>query len=228
MDKTVVIKSNKHGLILNLDDKISFTELCQKLNNKFSESSKFFGNVKMALTIEGRTLSSEELDTVIDIISNTTEIEILTVLDNSEVNSRLYEQQLNKVFYELDTTAAEVYPFNVDNDMILEFKRSVVILGNVSKTAEIHTDGSVFVLGTLEGSIYAGELGNASAKVFANYMRPSVVCIADVPYKPAKAEKVKTGLFRRKKSDDSEYNKSVLLSLDESGILAEIVSAKEI
>lgn len=226
MDKSVIIKSNRHGLVLNLDSEMSFPELREKIRERFSEASKFFGNVKMALTIEGRTLSSGELNEVIDIISETTEVEILTVIDNSEVNDTVFRNELKRVFNELDACAAEIYPFSVEENMKLEFKRSVIILGNVSKTAEIHTDGSVFVLGNLEGSVYAGELGNTSAKVFANRMNPVVVCIADIPYKPVRREPPKARFgFIKKKQDVSDASESVLLSLSEKAVHAEQVPA---
>lgn len=226
MDKSVIIKSNRHGLVLNLDSELPFPELKKKIHERFSEASKFFGNVKMALTVEGRALSSEEVNEVIDIISETTEVEILTVIDNSEVNDTIFRNELKRVFNELDACAAEIYPFTVEENMKLEFKRSVIILGNVSKTAEIHTDGSVFVLGNLEGSVYAGELGNTSAKVFANKMNPVAVCIADVPYTPVRQEAPKTRFgFMKKKQDMPAISDSVLLSLSEKSVHAEQVSA---
>lgn len=222
MDKAVIIKSSKHGLVINLDPEMSFSDLSSKIREKFTESSKFFGNVKMALTIEGRNLSNDEIDEVINIIDETTEIEVLAVLDSSEMNDKLFKDELNKVFNELDAYAAEIYPLNVEEGISLEFKRSVVILGNVSKNAEIHTDGSVFVLGKLEGKVYAGELGNVSAKIFADTLSSEDICIADVPYKAVKEENTKKNKgFFRKKEIIPEKNGAVLLSLVDGEICLE-------
>lgn len=222
MDKSVIIKANKHGLTLNLDSDITYDDLREKIKEKFMESSKFFGNARMALYIEGRTMSSNEIDDIIDIISDVTELDILSVIDNSESNDKVFKKQLNKVFNELDANAAEIYPFNVEQHMTLEFKRSVIIMGNIEKNAEVHTDGSVFVLGTVEGSIYAGELGNTSAKIYAKLLNPRTICIADIPYKVNKVKETKSkiGLFRK---DNSEAPKlcEVILSLSGDEICVE-------
>ena len=224
MDKSVVIKSNRHGLILNLDAEKPFSELKETIRGRFSESSKFFGDVKMALTIEGRTLNSSEISEVVDIINDTTDVEILAVIDSPEENDKIFKKELSKVFNELDAYAAEIYPLNVEDGMNLEFKRSVIIMGHVSKEAEIHTDGSVFVLGRLEGRVYAGELGNTSAKVYANRLLSENVYIADVPYAPDKPNgaKEEKRLFKRKR--DKSYaskNIPVLLSLADGKVQAE-------
>ncbi len=221
MKKSVMIKSNKHGISLNLDPEISYSELRERILELFSESGKFFSNAKMAISIEGRNLTNEQLNDVIDIISETTDIEILSVMDNSEVNDVLFQNELKKVYNELDACVAEIYPMSVEDCLRLEFKRSVVIMGNVSKDAEIHTDGSVFVLGSLEGTVYAGELGNTGAKVYANNMNPKCVCIADIPYKIIKPEPEKKRFFGKKK-ETSQVSPAMLLSLVDNEIQFEI------
>ena len=46
--KSVIIKSNKYGLTVILDDKMPFQELLLDIADKFQESANFFRNAKMA------------------------------------------------------------------------------------------------------------------------------------------------------------------------------------
>ena len=59
-NQPVIIKSNKYGLIVILDAKLSWEELKKEVAEKFSSSAKFFGEVQMAVCFQGRDLSLEE------------------------------------------------------------------------------------------------------------------------------------------------------------------------
>ena len=74
---TVMIKSNKYGLIVILDDKIPFEELLLDIADKFRESANFFKNAKMAVSFRGRVLTKPQEKMVMDtIISNLSLIHI--------------------------------------------------------------------------------------------------------------------------------------------------------
>ena len=66
--KSVIIKSNKYGLTVILDDKMPFQELLLDIADKFQESANFFRNAKMAVTFRGRVLNREEERQVIETI----------------------------------------------------------------------------------------------------------------------------------------------------------------
>ena len=51
--KSVIIKSNKYGLTVILDDKMPFQELLLDIADKFQESANFFRNAKMADSSRG-------------------------------------------------------------------------------------------------------------------------------------------------------------------------------
>ena len=84
MAQTVLIKSNKYGINLILDPDIAFADLLEAIIEKFKESEKFFKNSKLGISFEGRKLSDEEEQKIIDAITEHTTIEILCVVDNSE------------------------------------------------------------------------------------------------------------------------------------------------
>ena len=84
MDNSVVIKGNKNGIAVRLDDTISFDELKSMIRDKFTASAKFFNNANLALSLEGRELSDTQEKEIIDIISEVTDINIVCLIDHDE------------------------------------------------------------------------------------------------------------------------------------------------
>ncbi len=214
MDKSIIIKSNRSGLSVFIEPNLSFDEVKEKIREKFRDSKRFFDDAEMAITFEGKMLSSSQINEILEIISQETTLSILAVLDNDESNDIVYKKVLRRLMSRLGSDACEIYPFSITDRNSIDFKGSVIILGNVEKNCQVHTDGSVFVLGNVSGSVYAGELGNKDAVIYAGSLSPQSVTIADIPYIPPKSE-IKKGFFGKKKHREIEINqeKSMLLRL---------------
>ena len=60
MKNKIVIKSSKSGMTVILDPDCGFEELIAELAAKFRENARFWGNIQMALMLEGRELTSKE------------------------------------------------------------------------------------------------------------------------------------------------------------------------
>ena len=56
MNNSVVIKGNKYGIVVVLDNSTPFSELKKDIVEKFSSASKFFDKANMAISFEGRVL----------------------------------------------------------------------------------------------------------------------------------------------------------------------------
>lgn len=54
MTKEVVLKSNKYGINLILDDKVPFEKLLELIAGKFEETGAFFKDAKMMISLEGQ------------------------------------------------------------------------------------------------------------------------------------------------------------------------------
>ena len=54
MTKEVVLKSNKYGINLILDDKVPFEKLLELIAEKFEETGAFFKDAKMMISLECR------------------------------------------------------------------------------------------------------------------------------------------------------------------------------
>ena len=90
---SVIIKSNKHGLILILDDQIPFEELLLQVELKFKEAAKFFRNVKMSITFHGCVLSRDQEKQIIQTIVENSPIHILCIIDG-EKEDALYHRKI--------------------------------------------------------------------------------------------------------------------------------------
>lgn len=81
MAQPVSIKGTKSGIILVLDEGVPFIQLIDIIEQKFAEASAFLGNSSMGLVVRGRKLSESEEGQVLDIISRTTKLNIVCIID---------------------------------------------------------------------------------------------------------------------------------------------------
>jgi septum site-determining protein MinC len=180
MNNSVIIKSNKQGITVILDNEISFDELKSLVKEKFTQSSSFFGNADMALAFEGRDLSNEEQQQLLDVIDESTNMRIICVLDNkSSIGGR--EDAIASDSLLVNGNADGLfYKGTLRSGQVLESETSVIILGDVNPGGRVVAKGNVIVLGSLRGNAYAGASGNENCFVVALDMNPMQIKIADV------------------------------------------------
>jgi septum site-determining protein MinC len=180
MSQTVVLKSNKYGINLILDNNIGFDQLLNDIAKKFEEAESFFRNAKMALSFEGRQLSQEEEYRIVNAITQHSSVNIICIVDNDE----LREQKIKEIVeYQEDEQACKTgqfYKGTLRSGQILECETSIVILGDINPGAKIISGGNIVVLGALKGNAYAGASGNEQAFVAALFMDPVQIKIGDI------------------------------------------------
>ncbi len=181
MNNSVIIKSNKQGITVILDDKISFDELKSLVKEKFSQSSSFFGNADMALAFEGRDLSNDEQQQLLDVIDESTNMRIICVLDNKNNAGNINTDALISDSFLVNGNADGLfYKGTLRSGQVLESETSVIILGDVNPGGRVVAKGNVIVLGSLKGNVYAGASGNENSFVVALDMNPMQIKIADI------------------------------------------------
>ena len=74
---SVVLKGNKYGIVVILDEKAEFDDIKQVIGDKFKESSKFFGNGSMAITFEGKKLRPDEQMELVGIINESSDVNVV-------------------------------------------------------------------------------------------------------------------------------------------------------
>ena len=77
MKNTVILKSYKDGIAIYLDDTLEFEQLCLDLAQKFRDSARFFGDMQVAVSFEGRTLTQEEENILVDTITSSSRLQVL-------------------------------------------------------------------------------------------------------------------------------------------------------
>ncbi len=180
MSLPVIIKSNKYGINLILDNTMPFRELIGHIKDKFLESEKFFKNARMAISFEGRELTPEEEYQIIDTISQNTSIHIVCVIDNDEIREQLVKKKMD----EYDSMAAgntgKIYKGTLRSGHVLESETSLIVIGDVNPGAKVTSMGNIVILGALKGTAYAGMAGNEECFVAALDMNPMQIKIGDV------------------------------------------------
>jgi len=178
--KPVVLKSNKYGINLILDNHMDFEELLKCIMERFKEAESFFKNAKMAISFEGRNLTQEEEFRIVETITDNTNINIICILDNDALKEELIRQKIEHFEEEQAGKTGEFYKGTLRSGQVLDCESSIIILGDINPGAKVISKGNIVVLGALKGNAYAGANGNEQAFVAALQMDPIQVKIGDV------------------------------------------------
>lgn len=194
MKSPVNIKGTKSGIIVVMNNKLPFDEIKEAVRAKFESSSSFFGDAMVAIGFEGKELTDLEKYEIIDIISETTNLNIICIAeDDPKLEERMNQSLINKL-NELNHKTGQFYKGNLRNGQVMDFETSIIIIGNVYEGAQIVSKGNIIVLGELSGSAFAGAGGNPSSFVAALSMNPTRIRICDTIYKAPDKKK----RFRKK------------------------------
>ena len=179
MRSTVVIKGNKSGMSIYLDPEAPFEQILMDIEKKFRESAKFWGSVQMALSLEGRALTPNEEYQIVNAIMESSQVEILCLIDQDGEQIRRCEKALNEKLMELSSQTGQFYKGDLQRGDSLESEASIVIIGDVHHGARVTAKGNIIILGELKGSVFAGAAGNADAVVVALDMAPIQIRIGE-------------------------------------------------
>lgn len=224
MASKVIVKSNKYGIELILDDQAPFSELLQMVEDKFKESGDFFKDAKMAVSFEGRVLTVKEEQEIADVIMANSSIRIVSIIDNNkELEERMkvaveaaeeakgYARAVDYGEMEFPP-AADFYKGNLRSGQTLECASSVTLIGDVNPGATIRSDGNIVVLGSLKGNACAGAGGDGNCFIFALDMRPIQLQIGDLI---AKSPDKEEGRARRKsRAENGQYFAQIAMVRD--------------
>ena len=185
MKQSVIIKSFPNGIVLHLSEADTFEEILQETAIHFRESRDFFKDAKMALSIKGRKLTEEEENTLLNIISENSDIHILCLVSDDEDTDRMFIKAISETDFSEDgngNSAGQFYKGTLKNGEVLETEYSIVILGDVYPGSAIISARDIIVLGGLYGEAYAGGNGSDGHYVAALEMSPEKLKIGDFKY----------------------------------------------
>lgn len=186
MKSSVVIKSFPNGIVLHLDPEMSFDTLILDVAEKFRESSSFFKDAKMALSIKGRILTDQQEQQILDAISENSKLRIICLVGEDDATNQNFVKALQQTDISSESglgSEGQFYRGTLKNGQILETESSIVILGDVYPGSAIISAKDIIVLGGLFGEAYAGGNGNKNHYVAALEMAPEKLKIGDFKYK---------------------------------------------
>lgn len=185
MKESVVIKSYQNGINLILDADAPFEELLDEIGYKFHESGKFFGNSRMALSMDGRLLTEAEEMQILEKIRENCDLNIICLMGKDEETNQNYLRAIQEVETQQRNTENEgqFYKGTLKNHQILETESSIVVLGDIYPGSAIISSRNIIVLGGLYGEAYAGAGGESGHYVVALEMEPERIKIGDFKYR---------------------------------------------
>ena len=170
MSNHVIIKGKNDRLVIALDPDISFLDICDILKTKILEARNFIGNSRMAIEFSGRTLTNEEENILIGIITDNSNIVISYIFSKREDSDEEIDlEHLNPLIEEGKT---HFYRGTLRSGSKIESDGNIVVLGDVNPSSIIKARGNVIVLGHLNGTVYAGLGGDDRAFIGAIYFNP--------------------------------------------------------
>ena len=181
MSNQVIIKGKNDRLVIALNPKADFLELCDILKTKILEAKNFIGNSRMAIEFSGRNLTSEQEDILIGILTENSNIVISYIFTdknektekkNKEKKSKDQVMALSKLNLLMEEGKTHFYRGTLRSGAKIESDGSVVVIGDVNPSSIIRARGNVIVLGRLNGTVYAGLNGDDKAFVTAIYFNP--------------------------------------------------------
>ena len=182
MKNYVIIKSFPNGIVLHLNPELDFDELLFQIAMKFKESSGFFKDAKMALSIKGRKLTDEEENQVLEAISENSDITVICIVSRDEETDRQFVKAIAQTGEDSLGGEGQFYKGTLRNGQVLETEASIVILGDVYPGSAIISARDIIVLGGLYGEAYAGGNGSEGHYVAALEMSPERLKIGDFKY----------------------------------------------
>lgn len=184
MKNSVVIKSFPSGIVLHLDPDLPFDQLLADVGEKFRESSSFFKDAKMALSLKGRVLSDFEEQQILDAITQNSELRILCLTGEDDETNQTFVKALRQADFTGESADGngQFYRGTLRNGQVLETESSIVVLGDVYPGSAIISARDIIVLGGLFGEAYAGGNGSSAHYVVALEMSPEKLKIGDFKY----------------------------------------------
>ena len=175
----VIIKSLPNGVSVHLQDDVPMEELLEEVVFKFRESARFFKKAKIALTFEGRSLSSEEEIAIIQAITSVCDMQIMCLVGkDDETNQILYKALRQLKFDKLEQTA-QIIEGDLKNGASIELESNILLLGSVNPGCKITSSRNIIILGGLYGSAVAGTSGEEHF-IFSLHSSPEYLQIGTV------------------------------------------------
>lgn len=180
MRESVIIKSTKYGITLILNHEIDFEALATDICKKFAKTKDFWGNCEMIISLEGRELSTEEVECIVEAIELNSDLKITLIEQHDTLKDIRMKDKIDKYYYEEILKTAKIINGSIKKKCTVKSDGSIVILGDVKKGAKVEARGNVIVIGAVEGDIYAGYPDEKNAFIVSSEFQTKKVTIGGI------------------------------------------------
>ncbi len=156
--RSFTLKSYPRGLALHIRPEAEMEILLSELGEKFRNSRQFFGNAQVGLALTGKQLTEEEEETVLNVIEENSDLQIICLIGEDEKIRYLLDEAFEEENPSGDEQGADgqFYRGTLKKGQSFETEHSVIILGDVNPGAKVFSCRDVIVLGALLGEAHAG------------------------------------------------------------------------
>ena len=180
MGRLVTLKSNRYGFGIYMDANVPFDILMQSMEETFRKAAKFFQSAQMAVQFSGRQLNFTEEQAILDLISKTTDIDIVCIIDQEVSGEMAYKSIVEQTLSNVQKRDGQFYKGTLKKKQVVESESSIVILGDVELGAAVVAKGNIVIVGSLQGTAHAGASGDKNAYIVALSMQPQALRIGDM------------------------------------------------
>lgn len=179
MNNSVMLKSFKNGINIKMDPEADFEVIYKELIEKFNASAKFFGKAKLVISFEGRELSDDEEEFLINCIQENTDITVACIIGKDEQQEIQYIKAAGSFSENSNSHPGQFYKGSIKSGETIQTDSSLIILGDVNEGAKVEAAGNIIILGTLYGHVHAGCYGDEKSFVVALDLKTTRIRIAD-------------------------------------------------
>ena len=180
MSSSVKIRGNKYGINVKLDTEASYEQIKQDIASGFKEAEKFLGEEKLAISFEGKHLTEQQQEELVEIIHQNCKVHIVCIMDKNSELEKQFQKTIEGAKREFDASTGLFYKGHLRSGQVLEFEQSVIVIGDVNPGASIISKGNIIILGSLRGTAFAGASGKKNCFIVAMDMQPIQLRIAEV------------------------------------------------
>ena len=209
MKSPVIIKGNKYGFQIVLNPDLSFEELLQEVSVKFRESSGFFDRHRpMAIRFDGRDLTEEEQNALVDAITTNSDLRIGYLIDGARGAEKSFAKvikegenvkphgvrEVTAVEVEMEEESIPEKPLPETQEMFRSEqpteKNGQFYRGTLRSGQSIEVDGSIVILGDINpgAQVTAGGnvvvLGSLKGIITAGYPSDQSALVAALSMDP--------------------------------------------
>ena len=190
MGERILIKGNRYGLNVQLEEAASFDELYEDFVSKLTEGKKFFGEATISIQFAGKDITEEETDMLVAAVHEHTDMTVFCVVDDSMavVPPEAFAEQPTEKEIVREVITKSVIPMEsavfhqgtLRSGQEITVDTGIVIVGDINPGAKVVAKGNIFVIGKLRGFAHAGFGGEEKACIFAMEMAPTQMRIGRV------------------------------------------------